>query len=81
MKTINKCDFHEQRAITQGSMVQYVAKFDSICDENAKLTGIAINTRSPHIVFESYSNGPSTKDTTNQQRTKCVVGARVIFDG
>ena len=39
--------------------MQYGAKFDSICDDYAKL--IARNTRSPHIVFDGYRNGLTTK--------------------
>ena len=35
----------------------------------------------PHIVFDGYKNGPTTKDITLARRTKGVVGTRVIFDG
>ena len=57
----------------------YGAKFDSICENYMNL--VVRNYGQPHIVFDGYNNGPTTKDTTHLRRTKGVVGTRVIFDG
>ena len=56
----------------------YGAKLDSICEDYVNL--VIRNYGLPYIVFDGYSNGPTTKDTTHERRTKGVVGTRVIFD-
>ena len=67
-----------------GSLVQriswaYGAKFDSICEDYVNL--IVRNYGHPHIVFDGYSNGPTTKDVTHERRVKGVIGTRVLFNG
>ena len=57
----------------------YGAKFDSICEDYVNL--VVRNYGLPHIVFDGYNNGPTTKDITHARRTKGIVGTRVIFDG
>ena len=57
----------------------YGAKFDSICEDYVNL--IVRNYGHPYIVFDGYSNGPTTKDVTHGRRVKGVIGTRVLFNG
>ena len=73
-----------QYVLDGGSLIHriswvYGAKFDSICENYVNL--VVRNYGLPHIVFDGYNNGPTTKDTTHLRRTKGVVGTRVISDG
>ena len=73
-----------QYVLDGGSLIHripwvYGAKFDSICENYVNL--VVRNYGLPHIVFDGYNNGPTTKDITHARRTKGVVGTRVIFDG
>ena len=70
-----------QYVLDSGSLIHriswvYGAKFEFICENCVNL--VVRNYGQPHIVFDGYNNGPTTKDTTHLRRTKGVVGTSHI---
>ena len=69
-KTMSSKSLMVGRRYTEYQWV-YGAKFDSICENYVNL--VVRNYGQPHIVFDGYNNGPTTKDTTHLRRMKGVV--------
>ena len=53
--------------------------YDAICQQYVRYG--ASHYGSPTIVFDGYSDGPSTKDSTQHRRSRTYVGATVLFSG
>lgn len=53
--------------------------YDEICQQYVRYVGNHYG--SPTIVFDGYSEGPSTKDATQQRRAAACIGATVNFSG
>ncbi|XP_045211013.2 uncharacterized protein LOC123562441 [Mercenaria mercenaria] len=68
--------------IDGGSLLQRIPwqkgmSFGSICEEYTNY--LKQRYRKPVVVFDGYSNSPSTKDLTHLRRQKGAVGTKVLF--